>query len=62
MNAPPLASIQATALLCQLLILTQNPQAYYFATMHRARTISVRPISILLFFAMSGTNHECFCV
>ncbi|KAI5786450.1 hypothetical protein DFH27DRAFT_259364 [Peziza echinospora] len=41
MIAPPLASIQANALLCQLLILTQNPQAYYFATMHRARTISM---------------------
>lgn len=41
MSAPPLASIQANALLCQLLILTQNSQAYYFATMHRTRTISV---------------------
>ncbi|KFY34486.1 hypothetical protein V494_06721 [Pseudogymnoascus sp. VKM F-4513 (FW-928)] len=41
MSAPPLESIQATALLCQLLILTQNPQAYYFATMHRGRTISM---------------------
>ncbi|KFY78179.1 hypothetical protein V499_02615 [Pseudogymnoascus sp. VKM F-103] len=56
MNAPPLASIQATALLCQLLILTQNPQAYYFATMYRARTISMAERAGL-FYASDTPSH-----
>ncbi|KFY57793.1 hypothetical protein V496_06340 [Pseudogymnoascus sp. VKM F-4515 (FW-2607)] len=56
MSAPPLASIQATALLCQLLILTQNPQAYYFATMHRARTISMAERAGL-FYTSDAVSH-----
>ncbi|KAK9364431.1 hypothetical protein V1509DRAFT_643697 [Lipomyces kononenkoae] len=56
MSAPPLPSIQANALLCQLLILTQNPQAYYFATMHRARTISMADRAGL-FCASDEINH-----
>ena len=50
-DAENLPSIYALVLLCQLLILTQNHQAYYFATMHRARTISVSFMS----------NFPCFC-
>ena len=46
MRTPPLSSIQANALLCQPLITTKNPTAYEFATMHRARTVSVSCASI----------------
>lgn len=41
MGVPPLASIQANTLLCQILILTKNKEAFHFAMLHRARTISV---------------------